>query len=60
MKGDTMKSKATIVMPEYELRKYLSDFGLKLIKDFMKTRHEEVKMLVTAAQEINIEKPTIH
>lgn len=55
-----MKSKATIVMPEHELRKYLSDFGTKLIKDFMNKRHEEVKLLLDAAQEIRAEKPTIH
>jgi len=55
-----MKSNATIVMPEHEIRKYLADFGLKLIRQFMKDRHNEVKQLIDAAQEISQSKPTIH
>lgn len=54
------ESSAKIVMSEHELRKHLSDFGLRLIRSFMKDRHEEVKHLAETALEMKMTSPTIH
>lgn len=62
MKGEKSmdQSSAKITIPEHELRKHLSNFGLRLIKSFMKDRHEEIRNLTQTAMEIKLTKPTIH